>query len=911
MTSAAFFVGISRNRTLLRCIPNLLHKTSFSVYNEVMLDFIKNIPLFRKPREVPVDPDDIIEETWAADFSRPDRIRFELKDLESHGAYLENKSLVLALKRANCLAWIDNPFYRYGDFVIRAELRVDALGGYAAGGISFRMVDEVTNYILLISSKGYFRFDVLRNRNPLPLLGWTEIPGGHEDMTKPLRAEIIAYGNHFIFLFNGSWAADIHDDTISGGRIGFVSASYAAGPQKRSGANPAVSRAYLNSFSIESRVIEVEAAYQEWEHGDKADPQSRLRLAETYFAMAQPEAALSQLRRIWDNRDRSPGAGELLLAARASIMLMNLEEAEAYLEKIPLPQDPPLQEAVELERARFLYLAERYSELRKYVDGIVRKRGGDINLWTLLGHAHWNLKDFEAAAEAYDKAAALDKGNGLPAKNAANAYDILKQEDKALDRYLQAGRAFLKNNNYGDLSSIIPRLLYHGPKNWEVHALAGKWAFGVEDWQRAGNEFDEAESLRLRDKAQPPEDPALVFLRGLLFIQKGKRGEALSFLEKALELDDEHAVFHFKLAENRFLLYKNPDDESVKAHIDAALRMDPGDGWIANLAAQIALGRGDLDTASGHLSRAAESLGEVPAIRVNRALLASRKGLLPEALEILESNRSEDPEGIMANCAGNLLCGAKRFDEADAYYRKALSISPGNPEYTINLASCLIEMGFYGEADTLLARIHSVSPTAEVLELIAFVASQKAEFDRAEAALHAALELEPGNTSVQLSLAWVYANSRRWADLETILGTLDASALKDDDRDRCRELRDQLEAATMKTIPCAGCGRNWKVSREDRDAPPIRLYSEPPDELPGGTCPDCGKTFCIGCAKKSLDKDGRFLCVVCGKNLKLSDPGLKKIIGDWAAAAIPAKHKKGKTGKEENGSGNADAGDES
>jgi transposase-like protein len=62
----------------------------------------------------------------------------------------------------------------------------------------------------------------------------------------------------------------------------------------------------------------------------------------------------------------------------------------------------------------------------------------------------------------------------------------------------------------------------------------------------------------------------------------------------------------------------------------------------------------------------------------------------------------------------------------------------------------------------------------------------------------------------------------------------------------------------------------------------------PPDEFPAGACPECGKTYCIGCAKEHVDENGRFMCPECQKNLKLSDDGLKKIIYDWAASAIPA-----------------------
>jgi hypothetical protein len=56
----------------------------------------------------------------------------------------------------------------------------------------------------------------------------------------------------------------------------------------------------------------------------------------------------------------------------------------------------------------------------------------------------------------------------------------------------------------------------------------------------------------------------------------------------------------------------------------------------------------------------------------------------------------------------------------------------------------------------------------------------------------------------------------------------------------------------------------------------------PPDDLPAGICPGCGKAFCVGCRKDALDETGRFTCPECGKSLKLSDEGLKRLLHDWA-----------------------------
>jgi tetratricopeptide (TPR) repeat protein len=277
----------------------------------------------------------------------------------------------------------------------------------------------------------------------------------------------------------------------------------------------------------------------------------------------------------------------------------------------------------------------------------------------------------------------------------------------------------------------------------------------------------------------------------------------------------------------------------------------------------------------------------VPAIRVNRGVLAFLRGSPEEALGILAAGRDEDPEGIMTNCAGNLLVRAGRYEEADEQYRKALVIAPDNTEYLGNRASCLIELGRYGEADTILARAHNLAPSPKILELISYVAFKKGEYARAESACRAALEMDSRHVPSLLSLGWIYSAQGRWEEVKEVISRLDFPELPPASLPRREELRKRLEEALTRHIPCASCGRGWHVPKDAPPAPPLRLFAMPPEDLPAGTCIECGKTYCIGCAKAHLDPDGRFICPECGKSLKLFDEGLKKILYDWASTAIP------------------------
>ncbi|MDR1129141.1 MAG: tetratricopeptide repeat protein [Treponema sp.] len=880
-----------------------------------MFGFLSRIFHFRNRRAEERGPDELSYERWTADFSRPEHTRFSIKSENSHDANLRGGdcggALALSLKKANCLAWVENPVCRYADLVLEARIRLDPRGSYAASGLMFRVVDESTYYSVLVSSKGYFRLDLVRNGNPLALVGWTELPRvlpGVEAGGGSFTLAVVANGSRIVIAVNSLKAAEIRDSVIPEGRICFVAASYEA----EAGASPYPAEAFLEALTVESRIAEVEAAYGYWSSDDApSDPQSCLRLAETFAAMGQPAAALEQLRLGWEKGaggGEGQGARELLMAARLALRLDLLAEAEGYADAcLRLGGDSAENREALVEKARLLYRARRFAELRVHCEEAAARFGEDAVLLSLVGPSFWELADYVKAAAAYDRAFETDMKNGLAAKNAAGAWELLGDREKALDRCLKAGRAFLAEGNYADLGVVAAKALAFGADNWEVHALAGKWAFGIEDWAAAEAEFEEAERLRLYppeateaagpapggmagsteaaappEAPRPPPDPALVFLKGLLLIREGKRAEALPLLEEAASLEPGYPLFRFRLAENRFLLSGDARDPEFRADLDAALSLDPENGWAHNLAAQAALARDDTGEAARCLEDAARLLGGEPAVRLNRAELLARQGRPDDALAALDAALGDDAGGVMAHYAGNILFRAGRFEEADAWYCRAIAASPDDASYLCDRASCLIGLGRLGEAEETLARAHNLGPIPAVLEQIAYVAAKKGEYPRAEAACNAALELDAGHVPSLLTLGAIYAARFRWDEAAAILRKLDALSPDEAARKRREELRSRLEEALTRLVSCASCGRSWRVGRPPEPVGPMRLFAMPPDELPAGSCPRCGKTWCVGCARQSMDKDGRFLCPDCGLSLKLADGGLKKLVYDWA-----------------------------
>jgi transcription elongation factor Elf1 len=144
-------------------------------------------------------------------------------------------------------------------------------------------------------------------------------------------------------------------------------------------------------------------------------------------------------------------------------------------------------------------------------------------------------------------------------------------------------------------------------------------------------------------------------------------------------------------------------------------------------------------------------------------------------------------------------------------------------------------------------------------------------------------------------LGWTYAAGGRWEEVEQILDRLDELDLNDEMSRGKDDLDAWLEEATTRIVACASCGIEWRVSRNPDPVPPIRLYAMPPDDMPAGSCPSCGKSYCVGCRKDALDEAGRFTCPECGKTLRLNDEGIKEFVYMWAEENIAEEKKQPET----------------
>jgi len=496
-----------------------------------------------------------MKEKWTADFSKPESSCFDIKQEISFNAYLEKGSLFLGLKKKNCMARLETAGRVYVDQVINARFRLDTLGNHCASGIMFRVAEKGTYYLALVSGKGCFRFDAVRNGISKPLIGWTEAPGLGEN---GVHLTVIARGDHMIFIINGRWIAEARDNSIHGGHLGFPLVSYDPEQAKdtpqpgTAETDPYSCQARLDFLSVNSHTGAVKSEYEKWNNGAEITAESRLRLAESLAALDRTDAAYDQILKAWKRREetaRSVSAtytemrakGELLLAARLAERLGLFSVAEEYIDTcLAMGTDAKgdgstfggaeMTEAL-AEKAKILSSLNKFGDLAAFLPAYISRIKDSCPaenlsaLYALLGYARWNLKEYAPAAEAWDTAFNLNQNSGLYAANAANAYELLGRNETALQRLLDAGNIFLRQKDFTELDVLIPKLTAIGGKNPDARLLAGKFAFETGDFDRAEAELILYEESRLAVQPVPEADPAASYILGEIQNRREKPSE--------------------------------------------------------------------------------------------------------------------------------------------------------------------------------------------------------------------------------------------------------------------------------------------------------------------------------------------------------------------------------------------------
>ncbi len=266
--------------------------------------------------------------------------------------------------------------------------------------------------------------------------------------------------------------------------------------------------------------------------------------------------------------------------------------------------------------------------------------------------------------------------------------------------------------------------------------------------------------------AVQPEHSDALHLLGVALCQKGRKLEALRWIDRAIERGPEIAAYHAALGEVLRELGRHQDAAAVLAK---ALGLDPNLATAHNNLGLVHLRARRPDLALASFEEAIRLRPGFTTARINRGEALQALGLWDEAaaayFEVLEI----EPENAWVHTyLGHVLLelgDVDRLDQAAEHCRRALELSPGLGEAHTNLGNVYKAMGRFDDALSSYHRAVELNPSlAMPWNNIGRVEQHFGRFEAASAAYNKALTLEPGVARLHANLASLLSDQDRHAE---------------------------------------------------------------------------------------------------------------------------------------------------
>jgi tetratricopeptide (TPR) repeat protein len=811
--------------------------------------------LFGKKEEAPLDLDAFQQEHWQLDTKSQEGLRFPLvapsvtspleqpakETLESKGFSLsvQGKALQGRQNRGNNFSWTINPFFQYRDFALSFQGQWVETQGYGALVLIFRYVNDENFYYLSLSTKGMIRVDALFNAKPYTVLPWTEAfeAGAGFDL------DLICRGRVFHLYQNGQWLAEMVDDYFSSGRFGLGGQLFE--PQGDL-------KFAINRWELESRPSQIVETMDRLEEMGPSTPAQRFSLAQGFFSVGKYEEAVHQLLAMPISSAEKPEEGLLFVESlrRSGDTRKALQELENLLLRFPDWQEG------RREKAQLLYVTNAFLDLKVF---LLENFSDDLSgtLAGLLGHAYFNLGNWQEAAKYYQRASEGEGTDPLWSLNAARAFTKAGDREKAKEAFIKAGKAFLDSDDLLYWPEIFQALSPYN-NDPEVLSLTGKAAYLQGDHQGALRIFTNLEKAGR-------SDASTLYLMGLLHRQTSE-ALALEFFQRASESED-YYLFHLRLAEAQ-----RAAGEDYQDALQRALAGGEEDPWLQNFLGIIA--QEPLERLE-HFRRAYERAPREIALRINYADALWKNDQKQKAWEIMESS-PEDP--AVANQIGLFYLWSDEPQKAMRFFRQAIAQEPEYRDYIENALDAAEALESFSEAESLIIRLLDQGNRPEDYVRLGALLIRYGDVTRGEVALRTALEISPGHLGALKELGWHYARRSRLERVEDVLAHWPVDDQGEpEETEEYHRLWEYFLKSTHELLHCASCDQQWWVPLHLESQPPIRLKGEPPGNAPAGASKQTGKIYCINCAQNHM-KGPRFVCPETGDYLSLEDDRLKYLL---------------------------------
>ena len=437
-------------------------------------------------------------------------------------------------------------------------------------------------------------------------------------------------------------------------------------------------------YRVAGNSVEAEKAYKTAIELDSNSEEALTGLAVVYADIGDTKKSIEMLRVV---TERNPSPRTLAALAQSYEQMRDYKSAVEVLQKAI--EVSPDNARLKRELAQNLLLSERYDEALKLYAQLATEDPRDAQLQLRISEIYRQKRDFAKARAALDKARELDR----------DSLDVRYDEVNLLDAQGKSDEAIAA------LKSI------------------------VEDTQK--------KSYSASEKA----NRAMLLERlGALYRGAGKHQLAVDAFRQIGEMDPENGARVSVMIVDTWRAAK--DFKKAREEADAALKKYPNERLVKRENAALLADMGKVDEGAAELRKLLTGdKAKDRELQLTIAQLyekAKRFGDMGKALDTAEGLAAtpEEKESIYF-MRGAMFERMKKYDAAEAEFRKVLAISPDN-------AGALNYLGY-------------------------MLADQGMKLDEAAKMVTRALELDPHNGAYLDSLGWVYYRQNRLSEAENLL----------------------------------------------------------------------------------------------------------------------------------------------
>lgn len=302
------------------------------------------------------------------------------------------------------------------------------------------------------------------------------------------------------------------------------------------------------------------------------------------------------------------------------------------------------------------------------------------------------------------------------------------------------------------------------------------------------NDLAQADSIIQQALTTAPKHPDLVHLSGYILLMRGETAQGIKQIKLACKLAPKVALYHYNLGNAYFM---QSDWLKAREALQKAVRFDPKNVEALTNLALVQVNLHQLQEAEKLFGQAAKLAPNDAQAQLNLAKNRAELGkteLVDQAIARAIGLSDLNDAGFVHEI-GKLYHLLGRLDEAEAYLRKAVALSPQDtgialalgvvlgaeekyqaaesvlsaiprdsefyPEAEIELAKVYITSGEVQKGRGLLLKQQTIVQDKDLLLRIAGNLSLIGDFVIQEQILRQILKLDPGNVSAQVQLAFV------------------------------------------------------------------------------------------------------------------------------------------------------------